>query len=210
MPGLHWMLRGPILDVAAGESHSLMVVSKDGRSPQVYSTGSNLKSQLGYRTDNGEPWPIFRAVGNTHGARAVAAGDAHSVAIVNDSVVTWGSDSKGQLGDGVFRFSRDPRVEVSVVESLPGRPLSIAAGGETTYVLMENREVWAWGRDCRGELGSLNFPSWNFFLLHSPKPEKVARVDGAHVIVAGPRDAAALILPKVELYDRAVRENSAR
>ncbi|MDG4762800.1 cell wall anchor protein [Solwaraspora sp. WMMD406] len=97
---------GPVRAIAAGNSHSL-ALRTDGT---VYAWGFNEMGQLG----NGEsgthtPTPMLVcAVGETApctrfltGVIAVAAGYYHSLAVLSDrTVVAWGFNFHGQLGDG--------------------------------------------------------------------------------------------------------------
>ncbi|HEX8181559.1 MAG TPA: S8 family serine peptidase, partial [Pyrinomonadaceae bacterium] len=82
---------------AAGGSGHTLALKADGT---VWTWGANGAGQLG-RTTNGGPSVTPTQVPNLAGITAVAAGNQHSVALKNDgTVVTWGDNGFGQLGDG--------------------------------------------------------------------------------------------------------------
>ena len=64
--------------------------------------------------------------------RAVAAGGAHTVAVTERSVYSWGSNSAGQLGSRTFRDKAAP----TEVRDLSGRGVvSVACGSEHSLFL---------------------------------------------------------------------------
>lgn len=90
-----------------------------------------------------------QAVPNLSGARVVAAGGAHSLAIVEGGrVVAWGYNGGGQLGDG----TRSDRVRPVSVMGLSD-VTSIAAGWYHSLALRSDGTVAAWGFNGRGQLG---------------------------------------------------------
>ncbi len=83
--------------ITAGGMHTL-ALRDDG---MVWAWGRNEQGQLG----EGPTWAIRRStpvrVHRLIGARAMAAGFAHTVALKSDGTVwTWGWNGHGQLGDG--------------------------------------------------------------------------------------------------------------
>ena len=80
---------------------------------------------------------------------AVAAGGRHSLALLaNGTVVAWGANGRGQLGDGETAESPVP---VAVHELSNVRAL--AAGGSHSLALLKNGTVMAWGDNESGQLG---------------------------------------------------------
>lgn len=82
-------------------------------------------------------------------ARTLATGALHSCALRADrSVVCWGDNMSGQLGDGTTaeRWAPVPVVDVD-------RVVEIAAGGATTCARTADGSAWCWGR-----MGSVRAP----------------------------------------------------
>jgi len=166
-----------VVAIAAGETHSLALCS-DGT---VAAWGFNADGQLG---DNG---PIERsvpvAVNAVSGTSAlagksvvaIAAGSSHSLALCSDgTVVAWGYNSSGQLGDN-SSLQRQVPVAVNVapgVSALAGKSvIAIAAGSGHSLALCDDGTVAAWGYATFGQLG-------NNSTLHRYVPVEVNAVAG--------------------------------
>jgi alpha-tubulin suppressor-like RCC1 family protein len=130
--------------IAAGKDHSLALLS-DGT---VLAWGSNASGQLGdgeesLRSD--VPVPVE---GLKH-VKAIAAGANQSLALLdNGTVMAWGGNESGQLGDGNTEESDVP-VSVKGLTGVTG----VAAGGEHSMALLSDGKVVAWGDDEQGQLG---------------------------------------------------------
>ena len=149
--------------LAAGSAHTC-VVRTDGK---VVCWGSNSAGQLGQgdtnnRGDNsGEMGsalaPVNLGTGRT--ALAVAAGDRHTCALLdNGSVKCWGLNDFGQLGQGHTTTLGDNASEMG--DNLPavalgsGRSaIAIAAGGRVSCALLDNATLKCWGQNGAGQLG---------------------------------------------------------
>lgn len=89
--------------IAAGENHSV-ALKGDGT---VWSWGSNNAGQLGISEGTGTMRLVPVFVDGLSGITAIGAGSNHTFALKSDGTLwTWGSNSKGQLGDD----SRDDRM----------------------------------------------------------------------------------------------------
>eukprot|EP00760_Papus_ankaliazontas_P015097 PhM_4_TR16345/c0_g1_i3/m.24762/K07937/ARF1; ADP-ribosylation factor 1 len=92
VPGL-----GNVVDAACGDYHTLLLLA-DG---SVVVAGCGRFGQLGLGPDADVAFS-FRPVSSLPRVRHIAAGggysNAHSVAITDDGVYVWGSNSRGQLG----------------------------------------------------------------------------------------------------------------
>jgi alpha-tubulin suppressor-like RCC1 family protein len=108
--------------VAAGDSHSAALLANG----TVMSWGSNVYGQLGIGTRNFEASDDPIAVAGLHTATALCAGAFDSMALrKNGTVVGWGNDSQGELGDGMV----NPEVVSPVkVKDLTG-VTSLSCGG---------------------------------------------------------------------------------
>ena len=116
---------GPVLNLAAGENHSLAVLETG----EVWTWGYGQQGQLGHGDGKNEKLPKRVAFFTQRNVAVVqvAAGWRHSLALSVDShVYAWGHGDKGQLGQGDTKSSLVPKV----VESLLGKEVKqVAAGG---------------------------------------------------------------------------------
>lgn len=142
-----------VIAVAGGDNHSLALTT-DGK---VYSWGSNYEGVLGHGGSNSSVPVAVDTSGVLAGrtVTAIAAGDAHSLALdAEGRLFSWGDNDYGQLGnDG----SLSSPVPVSVVSSgmLLGKTIvAIAAGEDHSMALSADGQVFAWGANSYGQLGT--------------------------------------------------------
>ena len=139
-----------VVAVAAGAFHSCVLLS----SGSARCWGDNQYSQLGLgdtafhgTTQPSQLGPI------TFGERAtaIASGLYHvCVVLASGGVRCWGRNEMGQLGQGDNTTTRTTPAPAITFNS-PVR--SIAAGGETTCVILQNGDVHCWGANGSGMLG---------------------------------------------------------
>jgi IPT/TIG domain/Regulator of chromosome condensation (RCC1) repeat len=123
--------------IATGETHSLALLS-DGT---VRAWGGNRDGQLGDGSQGG-PSDVPVPVSGLSGVTGVAAGDRDSLALLGDgTVVAWGENQDGELGDGVEGEPSDVPVPVSGLSGVT----AIAAGGRSNLALLGDGTVVAWG-----------------------------------------------------------------
>ncbi|MBM7774407.1 putative repeat protein (TIGR01451 family) [Actinokineospora baliensis] len=148
--------------VSAGERHTLWLLA-DGT---VAATGFNTNGTLGDGTQTNRTTPVrVCAVGATapcasflSGVTAVAAGNRFSLALLsNGSVVSWGENSGGYLGDGTTtsRLVPGPVCAVNGVAPCPTTLTGATAieAGTTHALAVVGGAVVAWGSNYRGRLG---------------------------------------------------------
>ena len=78
------------------------------------------------------------------------AASLHVLVLLSDgSVVALGENRSGQLGrpKAIRRFFPAERVP------LPAKAVQVAAGEDTSFALLDDGTVWAWGRGYYGTLG---------------------------------------------------------
>lgn len=132
--------------LAVGNAHSCAIGALGGLS----CWGSNNDGQLGngMTVDSAVPVPV---TGLGSGTVAIAAGQSHTCAItVTGSVVCWGDNSLGQLGDNQAESASNVPVGVA---GLSSGVVAIAASSRATCAISTSAGVVCWGYGEAGELG---------------------------------------------------------
>ncbi|HEX5940464.1 MAG TPA: hypothetical protein VFZ12_08900, partial [Dehalococcoidia bacterium] len=92
------------------------------------------------------------------GVQAVAIGREHTLALLEDgTLLAWGSDEYGQLGNGPGREDSLEPVEVPGLEDVT----DIAAGDYHSIALLLDGTVVVWGQNDFGQLGTGDFGSFD-------------------------------------------------
>ncbi len=145
-----------IIAIAAGNTHSL-ALKADGT---VWAWGGGGNGQLGDNTFAPYKYvPVqVHNVGNTAfltGAIAISASDNNSMALINDgSVVTWGWNLYGQLGDNTVSNRSTPvQVHGPNNSGFLTDIIAVGAAWHFSIALKNDGTVWAWGRNQYGQLG---------------------------------------------------------
>jgi alpha-tubulin suppressor-like RCC1 family protein len=85
----------------------------------------------------------FRLVGS------VSAGSDYTIVLKSDgTLVAWGGNANGQLGDGTTTTRRVPGPVPGI-----GDVVAVAAGRSHNLVLKSDGSVWSWGWNWQGQLG---------------------------------------------------------
>jgi alpha-tubulin suppressor-like RCC1 family protein len=142
-----------VIAIAAGAFHNLALCD-DG---SIVSWGMNNHGQLGTGDRQMRAAPaLVEPLGALAGKRVVAvtAGFYHSLALCDDgTVVGWGYNDEGELGDDTARTSLLP-VAVDVSGALAGKSVTrISAGQYHSLALCTDGTLVAWGYNARGQLG---------------------------------------------------------
>jgi alpha-tubulin suppressor-like RCC1 family protein len=143
------------VSVTAGNEHSCVVLENG----QVMCWGDNHFGQLGHGIQSHAFFPPRVAPIASIGALAVTAGRRHTCALLRDRTVQcWGENTDGQLGDGSTKDSRTPvRVSVQapdVTTRLLDNVIALSAGWHHTCALRSDRQIYCWGSNRAGQLGS--------------------------------------------------------
>ena len=149
----------------------------------VLAWGDDTFGQLGNGivSSNGDS-EVPVAVPRLSTVTAVAAGEEHSLALLADgTVMAWGDNHEGQLGNGTARTSAVP----VAVPGLTG-VTAIAAGSLFSLALLSNGTVMAWGDNREGQLG-------NGTLSNSTVPVPVQGLSGVTAIAAGALHSLAVL-----------------
>jgi alpha-tubulin suppressor-like RCC1 family protein len=82
-------------------------------------------------------------------AQTIATGARHALALQADgSVLAWGDNRLGQLGQGRTLYAATARVV-----PVPAKAVAVQASNTNALVLDDQGNVWSWGTNRRGELG---------------------------------------------------------
>jgi len=148
-----------VVAVAAGAVHTLALCS-DGT---LVDWGYNANGQLGNLSTGGAMLPVAVNTANEVSALygrtvvAIAAGAYHNLALCSDgTLVAWGLNSSGQLGDNttVQRLAPVAVNTASGVSALFGKTVvAIAAGGSHSMALCSDGTLVAWGSNSSGQIG---------------------------------------------------------
>ena len=172
-----------VLAIAAGHWHTV-ALKNDG---SVWVWGDNGNGQLGNGVFESGPHPMPTQSSGFSNGIAIAADRHHVAALKNDGTVwTWGSNHKGQLGDGMWpRYPAvDRRATPSPVNSMSDA-IAIAAGEWHMVALKNDGTVWTWGFNQWGQLGDGTTNSRN-------TPVQVLGLTNVLAIAAGVRHTVAL------------------
>jgi alpha-tubulin suppressor-like RCC1 family protein len=131
--------------VAAGASHNCAIVNG-----AVHCWGDNGHGQLGRNLANGATFSrVPGQIPNLTNVRAIAAGNAHTCAVVNGAAKCWGFNLVGQLGNSQNLDSHSP-VDVT---NLGSGVQAVTAGGQHSCAIV-NGAAKCWGFNGDGQLGT--------------------------------------------------------
>lgn len=138
-----------IVSVSAGLIHTTFLTDKG----DVYSFGFNNRGPLGLGDE--EPRTIATQIEGAFGGEKVVGidnGNGVSHAITESGkLYAWGSNTNGQLGLG----DRDERLIPTLVEALADETIvTVSSGVSFTLVLTADGQVWGFGANRDGQLGS--------------------------------------------------------
>jgi hypothetical protein len=167
--------------VVAGNTHNCALLA-DGT---VRCWGHNVSGELGDPATIDNFWPTPLTVAGVSDAIALSAeGGVHTCAVIADGTIRcWGSDARGQLGDGP---SSAPFATATTVSGI-GDATAVAAGAVHTCALRRDGGVKCWGDDYYGELGDGNFN------VGTSSPVAVPGIASAIAIGAGDIHSCALL-----------------
>ena len=168
-----------VTSVSAGYDHSLALCS-DGK---MFAWGRNILGQLGNGGKDDSDVPVAVSVEGTalvgRTVVGIAAGAQHSLALCSDgTVVAWGSNLTGELGDNSYTNSSVPVAVAVAGTALDGKSIvAVASGTGHSLALCSDGTVVSWGSNLFGQLGS-GLGAYDMFgrplLLSSSKAVRVA------------------------------------
>ncbi|MEB3328974.1 MAG: hypothetical protein VKQ33_07060 [Candidatus Sericytochromatia bacterium] len=169
-----------VTHLAAGADFSL-ALRTDGT---IWAWGTDRHGALGDGEATRALPHLPTAITGHTGVQSLAAGQRHVLALRQDgTVLAWGGNDSGQLGDGT-REARQVPVPVPGLKDVT----AIAAGAEFSMALTRDGQVWTWGDNDDGELGHKGLALHHEAL----SPQRVERLTEVIAIAAGGGHALAL------------------
>lgn len=170
-----------VSSISAGATFNLAVLSAGGT---VESWGSNSFGQLGNAGVEEGFSTVPVPVEGLSGVSAVAAGSQHGLALLNGgTVMAWGEDSFGELGNGTTTTRQETPVAVSGLSGVS----AVSAGDRDSVALLSSGAVMTWGLDKYGELGNGTEGNPSTLPVQVSGLQKAASVSagGFHVLAFG-------------------------
>lgn len=139
-----------VIEVSAGSDFSI-ALQADGT---MLGWGTNGSGQLstGIVADPATfPQPM---TGGPVGAKAIAAGGAHTLRLLASGVVqVCGDNSWGELANGTIGVPSSSAAFLNVTFGTPAKVKAVKGGNGHSLALMDDGTLWAWGRNANGQLG---------------------------------------------------------
>jgi len=133
--------------VAAGSQYTCVLSVPTVMGTEILCWGRGDEGQLGGGSFASSTYPVVPS--GTYGAIQVAAGGAHTCALLSSGLVyCWGRNTHGELGNGTTTGSSHP-VQASGITNA----IQISAGDENTCAVLSTGQVKCWGDNHWGQLG---------------------------------------------------------
>ncbi|NWR17435.1 RCBT2 protein, partial [Emberiza fucata] len=171
-----------VIEVACGSHHS-MVLTSDG---EVYTWGYNNSGQVGSGSTANQPIPrrVTSCLQNKIVVN-IACGQMCSMAVVeNGEVYVWGYNGNGQLGLGSSGNQPTP-CRIAALQGI--RVQRVACGYAHTLVLTDEGQIYAWGANSYGQLGTGNKSNQSYpttVIVDKDRVVEIAACHSAHTSAA--------------------------
>jgi alpha-tubulin suppressor-like RCC1 family protein len=174
-PGAVVGLPSRAVRVSCGERHTCAVMHNGS----VMCWGYNGYGQLGDGTKTDSTIPVA-VVGLEGPAKSVALGLAFSCALLESgSIMCWGDNGYGQLGDGTKTISTIPRSVVGITSAV-----SVSCGHDYCCAVLRDGSLKCWGRNDFYQLADATSG-----ISVSTTPVDVIGIDSATRVVCGHKHA---------------------
>jgi alpha-tubulin suppressor-like RCC1 family protein len=133
-----------------GHCRRINLALKDNQ--HLYAWGDNSNGQLGIDLE-GESYTTEPALADAFGPmKRISAGSGTSFGVLNDgTLMAWGNNEFGQLGDG----TTETRLTPIVIPHPRGLEwLKVSAGNCHVVAIDQNHHLWSWGCNFGGQLGN--------------------------------------------------------
>jgi alpha-tubulin suppressor-like RCC1 family protein len=133
--------------VTSGKNHSCAIYIS-GREKRVACWGANGKGQIGQLRSTSLSTKPMR-VGTIRNAESISAGAGHTcVLLATKSIICWGWNDKGQLGNGSNSDSVVPVTVVGITSAT-----SVSSGFSHVCARLTDSKIRCWGWNVSGQLG---------------------------------------------------------
>ncbi|MFN7002096.1 MAG: Ig-like domain repeat protein [Roseinatronobacter sp.] len=157
-------------------------VSSDGLPEGTHQITARFLRSGSFTASNSSPIQLVISNDTTQIAQ-IAVGGEHACALTfGGEVYCWGSNARGQLGDG----NRDDRFRARPVQGLRQAVTQISMGLNHSCALLANARVFCWGDNRAGQLGDSAAGAF------STVPVAVARAGGS-TSIATPGNSSCLL-----------------
>lgn len=171
-----------------GRGYHNLAVKSDGT---VWAWGWNSRGQLGHATPTPCPAPLAGTcssvpvqVDGISNPLSVTGGGFFSLALMPDrTLLAWGANESGQLGDGTYQDRPAPVPVSSVLRNV----VQVSAGWKHAVALTADGRVWTWGDNTNGEIGNGSTSTTGVYV-----PFQVPGLSNMIGVSAGDRYTAAL------------------
>ena len=135
--------------LALGNYHTCAILDDDS----LWCWGFNYNGQLGDPDIVGTGLtPASIDLGEGRSAKAIAAGNFHTCAILDDhSLKCWGSNNEGQVGDGTSTAIKNSPTSIALGAGRSAK--AISAGDQHTCAVLDDDTLKCWGKNNSGQLG---------------------------------------------------------
>jgi alpha-tubulin suppressor-like RCC1 family protein len=110
--------------------------------------GRDDEGELGSGGGPSTSTPIAVQLGAVASDLAAYSGHACAIRASDGAVYCWGTNDRGELGDGTFTQRDVP----TAVSGLPGPASQLAVGDSFSCALLADASVWCWGENSLGQL----------------------------------------------------------
>jgi len=146
-----------VSQIAAGNEHTCSLNSEG----KLYCWGKGINGELGRDVLLGSTTPTAVNMSNfgAESVKQVVAGDkySHACAVISggQEVYCWGKNNKGQIGNATFGYRNiASRAFGSSILSGGKTVKNVYAGGEFTCMVLNTGEIYCWGDNFNGQMGS--------------------------------------------------------
>jgi alpha-tubulin suppressor-like RCC1 family protein len=134
---------GPATQMGPGYDYTIGLT----KAGAVYSWGANGVGQLGRTTGGNSPPAPLTLTSVTN----IAAGLQHACGVSNGTLLCWGNDQNGELGDGKQNNQSTTPITVNVGNKTITQ---VTAGYSHTCALASDGTVYCWGQNDWGQCGT--------------------------------------------------------